>query len=149
MKLYHFTSRIHLPYIMREGITKGRIPWMIDKRTGRVGLLRGNPRDPDDVYQWLTESDDWNQDWDLGTCPPLPPYTRTYTRIAVDFSGMELRRLFRLSDFLKVNQPESAPFLTSFASSRHWYLYHGRIFPRQFIGFDQDPTRRERPPAQQ
>lgn len=142
MKLYHFTSRGHMKRIITEGVSKCRIPWMIDPHTHRVGFV-GH----DDPYQWLTESEDWAQDWDAGECPPMPPYLRTECRLAIDFSGFELTKLFRWSDFCRVNRPQSAEFLNSFPSSRFWYLYHGVIHPRQFIANDRNPNPCVRTPA--
>lgn len=142
MKLYHFTSTAHAKQIIIQGISECRIPWMMDRRTGRVGMYGR-----DDPHQWLTESPEWDQDWDEGFCPPMPPYRRTECRITVDFYGSAMTRLFKWENFARIHKPESAEFLNSFASSRHWFLFRGVIQPGRFVAVDRNPSPCIREPA--
>lgn len=65
MRLWHFTAGCHLSSIMREGLTLGGVvlgEWFKSKAPLDV-VARDQDRFIRRGWQWLTESDSWNQGW--------------------------------------------------------------------------------------
>jgi hypothetical protein len=115
MKLYHFTSPLHVKGCTKEGINKGSIPLYKD---GRYGLLPG--------WQWLTSNPDFNQQWANTEFSTLP-YDRTEYRLTVVIPKAARDRLFRwldICDKLPINETMNA-----YGDPDNWYVFQGRIKP--------------------
>jgi hypothetical protein len=119
VRLYHFTSREHLPAIMARGLSRGDVPasmeggftavWFTTETTaarGRHGIGNGL-------------------------------FDKTAVRIAVDFDARDLPALFRWADWAPqfveprwlaaVNRAGGGD-----AAAATWYFYRGTIEPARF-----------------
>ncbi len=115
MKLYHFTSPIHVEGCIKEGINKGSIPLYKD---GRYGLLPG--------WQWLTSNPDFNQQWANTEFSTLP-YDRTAHRLTIVIPKTAKNRLHKWLDIcgkLPIDQ-----HLNAYGDPDNWYVFQGRIKP--------------------
>lgn len=135
MILYHFTTVNHLKNIQKKGLALGIIPVSLDPNGGNH--FRFLPH-----WQWLTQSPDWEQDWDHpihGTAKL--PFRRTEIRITVEIPSLYAFKCIRWDAWVSRMKPASSEFFIRFPSSRFWYVYHGTIPPSWFIAVEQNPNR--------
>lgn len=115
MKLYHFTSPLHVDGCKKEGICKGSIPLYQNKR---FGLLPG--------WQWLTTNPSFNQEWANTEFSTLP-YDRTAFRLTVVIPKTAKKYLHRWLDIHDKFPTDSC--LNAFGDPENWYVFKGRIKP--------------------
>lgn len=143
MKLFHFTNYRNLAKIKADpkGIWKGQMP--TSTINGRIHNIVG--------YQWLTAEDSFEQDWDIF----LPPGARaTDYRLTIDFrtigkagghvysriGGFCIGTLWPWAELQRRQHPEFVAMTREFASSRHWFVFQGKI-PREWIcEYTPNPT---------
>lgn len=129
MKLYHFTSPIHVEGCKKEGINRGSIPLYKD---GRHGLLPG--------WQWLTSNPDFGQEWANKEHSTLP-YDRTAYRLTVVIPKTSKNRLHKWLDICG-----SLPIdkhLNAFGDPENWYVFQGRIKPGWIRQVEQKEAQHE------
>lgn len=120
MKLYHFTSPLHIEDVRREGITLGAVP-MFD---GNLRLVPG--------HQWLTVDPRFDQQhWATRN---VVKYDRAAHRITVKIprsAGGLLTPWAIFAEFLVKHGAERQFIqeLNSVGGSEHWYIYSGGIRP--------------------
>lgn len=129
--LYHFTAGHLLPAIMQRGLTKGVLPWSMDKLE-RVGMRAG--------WQWLTESNAWEQEWARPTPFTKLPFRRDEVRITVRFPDQIPGQLVSWREVDRRCRPDSADFINTFADANKWWLYHGAIPPTWFQAVESTPV---------
>jgi len=115
MKLYHFTSPLHVEGCRKEGICKGSIPLSIE---GKIGLLPG--------WQWLTTNPDFNQGW-ANTEYTTLPYDRTAFRLTVVIPKTAQKKLFKWLDIC--NRLPIDSHFNAYGGPENWYVFRGRIKP--------------------
>ena len=115
IKLYHFTSALHVEGCIKEGINKGSIPLY---KNGKFGLLPG--------WQWLTESPDFKQVWANTEFTTLP-YDRTAFRLTVIIPKTAQKQLFRWLDIC--NKFPIDRHLNAYGGPENWHVFRGRIKP--------------------
>lgn len=115
MKLYHFTSPVHIKGCLKEGITKGSIPLIIQ---GKIALATG--------WQWLTSNPEFKQEWTNGEYSTLP-YDRTAFRLTVNIPKTAKDKLFRWMDVCK--KLPIIKEMNDFGDPENWWVFKGRIKP--------------------
>jgi len=121
MKLYHFTRRVTLPEILRDGLTKGYVPLDVDTGVHTVCLtVRANA--PRCVYGHLGEKDDYNKSG-VRIAVEIEPQDTALLRWKYFPERFEVnRRLFRA---LNVGQEGNPVY--------DWYIYFGAISAVRFL----------------
>jgi hypothetical protein len=127
---FHFTAGHLMPGILRTGLTKGVLPWSMDKFE-RVGLKAG--------WQWLTESSEWSQEWARPSPFSTLPYRRDEVRITIRFPEVIPGQLVSWREVDRRCRPDSADFINTFADAPKWWLYHGVIPPVWFTAIEATP----------
>ena len=115
MKLYHFTSPLHVDGCLKNGIIKGVIPIYKD---GKYGLIPG--------YQWLTSNPKFHQEW-ANTEYTTLPYDRTAYRLTVVIPKAARDRLFRWFDICDKLPIDEA--MNAYGDPENWFVFQGRIKP--------------------
>ena len=120
--LYHFCPKWMLAGIVRDGLTKGSIPFM--NADGKVMLRYG--------YQWLTMNPDFNQSWNEGSSLP---YDRTECRLLVTIPpGDQWERLIPwLSNCQELSNMHVD--LNSYGDPENWIVFRGKI-PVEWLCLD-------------
>ena len=126
IKLYHFTSALHVEGCIKEGINKGSIPLY---KNGKFGLLPG--------WQWLTESPDFKQVWANTEFTTLP-YDRTAFRLTVIIPKTAQKQLFRWLDIC--NKFPIDRHLNAYGDPENWFVFQGRIKPGWIRQVEQKET---------
>ena len=116
MKLYHFTSPLHVSGCRKEGIIRGSIPIF---KNGEYGVLPG--------WQWLTTNSDFNQQWANTEFSTLP-YDRTAYRLTVVIPKTAKDRLVKWLDIC--DKIPIDPAMNAYGDPENWYVFIGRIKPR-------------------
>jgi hypothetical protein len=127
MILFHFTALHFIEKIKREGLTKGAMPWNLDKD--------GNPT-LERPYQWLTRNSSFDQQWCLlgnleysrnayRIAIQLPDRPRDFTKTPFLFKWEELCRRCRPDCMEEVNKTGG--------DVDNWFVFRGRIPPHWFI----------------
>lgn len=115
MKLYHFTSPLHVDGCKKEGVYKGVIPLY---QNGNLGVLSG--------WQWLTANPDFNQGW-ANTEFSILPYDRTAFRIEIVIPKTARKRLYKWLDICSRFPIDQ--HLNTYGDPKNWYVFDGRIKP--------------------
>ena len=115
MKLYHFTSPLHVDGCLKNGIIKGVIPIYKD---GKYGLIPG--------FQWLTLNPDFQQEW-ANTKYSTLSYDRTEYRLTVVIPKTARDRLFKWLDICDSLPIDEA--MNAYGDPENWYIFEGRIKP--------------------
>ena len=115
MKLYHFTSPLHVDGCLKNGIIKGVIPIYKD---GKYGLIPG--------FQWLTSNPEFHQEW-ANTEYTTLPYDRTEYRLTVVIPKAARDRLFRWLDICDKLPIDEA--MNAYGDPENWFVFQGRIKP--------------------
>lgn len=119
MLLYHFCPEHMLDSIEKEGLTKGKLPVMLD---GGMAFFDG--------CQWLTEEPDQKaQSW---ATQKLLPYSRTAVRLSIWIPKKHLKHLVKAADLVSILPKESKAIITEWAGSEMWHVFLGRI-PAKWI----------------
>jgi hypothetical protein len=132
MTLYHFTSRKHIPLIRAQGLTKGVIPWNLDK-LDRVSMVGG--------WQWTTINGDFMQEWARPQPHSHLPFRRDEWRITIAIPPIALDRVVPWPLMARKYHPDSESFLNSFPGNHYWRLVSGQIPPAWFVEIVQNPNR--------
>lgn len=123
MKLYHFTSHIHVRGCLDTGIRLGTIPTFSE--SGEVTLLPG--------YQWLTKNPSFSQRWDEYSSLP---YKRTGYRIGVSipYNKRIRKHLIPWMVFCQngLVHPQMIRDLNGDGDPEEWYIYTGPI-PKRLL----------------
>lgn len=134
--LYHFTAGVFIDKIRHDGLTKGVLPWNLN-RQGRPTF-----KSP---FQWLTTNPDWAQTWCLlGSLP----FARNAHRITVHVPEPQRQHLLKWTELCQRCQPDSASEI-NLAGGDHenWWLFHGRIPASWFLAVDVNFGERITPTA--
>lgn len=115
MKLYHFTSSLHVDGCLKNGIIKGVIPIY---KGGKYGLIPG--------FQWLTSNPEFHQEW-ANTEYTTLPYDRTEYRLTVVIPKAARDRLFRWLDICDKLPIDEA--MNAYGDPENWFVFQGRIKP--------------------
>ena len=115
MKLYHFTSSLHVEGCIKQGINRGLIPIC---KGGRLGLIPG--------FQWLTLNPDFQQEW-ANTKYSTLSYDRTEYRLTVVIPKTARDRLFKWLDICDSLPIDEA--MNAYGDPENWYIFEGRIKP--------------------
>lgn len=120
--LYHFTSNHNIASILKGGISKGVLPWNID-RHGNETFRRG--------FQWLTTNPSFTQPWCLlGSLP----YSRNAHRITVHIPTGYQQNVLSWPELVRRCKPDCAEELNrTGGDTENWRLFHGRIPPSWFL----------------
>lgn len=112
LELYHFTSPVHLPGILKEGITKGVIP------------LSGLPF-PKFLtgYQWLTTNPNFKQSWNEGS---TLPYDRNAYRLTIKIPNFHILKIKRWTQVCHKLTP-LADDLNGFGDPENWRVFKGVV----------------------
>jgi hypothetical protein len=123
MKLFHYAAADSILDIQREGLTEGFV-WL-----GPDRYIRG---------QWLTDDDDWNQEW---ATQVFIPENRTAFRFKVCIPKSARGLLHRWEPFAR-DQGLPPDWLRAFnkETSGHWYIFLGRIPPGWLRGLEKRPA---------
>lgn len=115
MRLFHFCSKHNLAGILKEGITKGVTPIVIN---GKFAYFAHG-------FQWLTVNPSFEQAWDTQT---TLTYKRTDHRLTVKIPKDRAKNLFKWTDF-KGNPlfQETYNILSSHGDPENWYIYIANI----------------------
>ena len=115
VQLYHFCPEWMLANIRRQGLTIGRMLYLLDR------VLKAIPG-----VQWLTVNPDWNQSW----CEHSTlPYRRNEARLTVEIPLDAQGRLHVWMTFCEEHPNELWADLNSFGDPENWRIYRGRIEP--------------------
>lgn len=120
--LYHFTAAHCIPKIRQRGLTKGALPWNLDKQ-GNPEMRRG--------FQWLTTNPDFAQPWCvLGNLP----FPRNAYRITVLIPSHRQSRVFTWSELCRRCQPDCAEEINRNGGDiENWRVFAGPIPPTWFL----------------
>lgn len=119
MLLFHFCPAHMADAIMRDGLSLGKLPVILDNGT----LLY-------DGCQWLTEEPDPDrQSW--ATSEGIG-YSRTACRISIWIPKRHLRHLWKATDLVPLLPPMSKTIISDWEGSEKWYAYLG-IIPAKWI----------------
>ncbi len=134
--LYHFTGAPFIAQIQREGLTKGVLPWNLNKY--------GKPtfKTP---FQWLTTNADYSQPWCLlGSLP----FARNAHRITVLIPPNQMQHVLKWSELVRRCQPDCAGEINATGGDvENWRVFHGRIPPSWFLSIDANMGERLSPTA--
>jgi hypothetical protein len=119
MKLYHFTSLLHLPSILREGITKGEVP--LDPRTPYNKL----PQAPN-----LTSNGNPHQQSWIGGLTD-----KTKVRLTVEVPDEDLTTFRQVRDKYGIRASWLKRLDPSY-DRRNWYFAFGGIQPSQIVAVE-------------
>lgn len=134
MILYHFTARTFLPRIEAQGLTRGIVPWCVDRATGDVMIRRG--------LQWLTTNDKWHQEWMVrGSIP----FSRNSIRLTIWVPATHQHRVANWDELAKRHGVESAEDLNRGCDHENWRLYLGKLPPVWIVATDRNPAEILRP----
>jgi len=115
VKLYHFTSNLHVEGCTKNGITLGAIPLY---KNGKFYRL------PD--WQWLTTNPDFQQEW-ANTEYTMLSYDRTAFRLTVIIPKTARKQLFKWLDIC--DRFPIDEYLNAYGDPENWYVFNGRIKP--------------------
>jgi hypothetical protein len=117
MRFYHFCPAHMLESILKDGITKGKLPIIIG---GKVQTA--------DCCQWLTEEPDpEKQSW---ATSHMLPYSRTAYRLSIWIPKRGMKHLMRAEELLPNLPSESKRLITDWEGSEKWFVYLGVIPPK-------------------
>jgi hypothetical protein len=120
MKLYHFTSNLHLWSVLKNGLISGVIPTNVI--SGVVSFEIN--------CQWLTKNGCFNQSWNEST---TLSYNRTANRLTIEIPLAYTVNLIKWTDYCKTPtnnaQKETFRILNSDGDPENWYIYKGHIPP--------------------
>lgn len=115
MRLYHFTSPLHVEGCCKEGIAKGSIPLVVK---GKIGLAQN--------WQWLTSNPEFHQEW-ANTEYSTLPYDRTAFRLTVNIPKAHSCRLFKWTELCK--SLSIIEGFNDYGDPENWWVFAGRIRP--------------------
>lgn len=128
MIAYHFTGTPFLNAIRAQGLTKGALPWNLD-REGRPEMRPG--------FQWLTLDPEWFQLW---AAKGQLPYARNSYRITLEIPPEKERRAFRWTELVRRCNPDCAEEIQRNAGDvSKWIVYAGVIPPQWFLAIERNP----------
>lgn len=134
MILYHFTAQAFLERIQAQGLTRGMVPWSIDRKTGDV-ICRRN-------LQWLTTNKEWSQEWmKRGSVP----FSRNSVRISIFIPRYAENFVIDWKPLCERYALESAGDLNEGADYENWRLFAGAIPPDWIVAIDRNPSEVVRP----
>lgn len=110
MRLYHFTALIHLPRILREGITRGEVP--VSPNTPVTQLCAPN---------LTTNPNPVDQHWCFGC-----PINKTKIRLTVDVADEKLTSFRQVKEKYKM-KASWIKILDCSYERRHWYFAFGGV----------------------
>jgi len=145
MLLYHFTSRSHLPAILREGLLYGRVPIDRDRAVNAIWLTADPGCDGHGLEQGgriMTDDERMQaKEWSAVLPPPGARHAKEASvRITVRLSETD-RNLHQwlpwarrnlLPEFLAAMYPAGA----GMRSAKPWRLYSAAILPGDFVAVD-------------
>jgi hypothetical protein len=127
VKLYHYTSRLHLPFIKEEGITRGDVPLTRSPKLGADGVNA----------VWLTEDDvAANQKWSaLDTESDVDIINKRAIRLRIDANVLTMppgsSELVKWEYYARRMAVERGWYRTldrvGGYGARHWWLYFGVV----------------------
>ncbi len=124
---YHFTGLHSIQHIQANGLTKGLLPWNLD-REGNATFRRG--------FQWLTTNPNWTQAWCLNGHLPFP---KNAYRITVCVPFLYRRRVFAWLELCRRCLPDSAEEINRTGGDvENWHVYAGAIRPEWFLAVDRN-----------
>lgn len=125
MIFYHFTSRVHIGAVAKEGISLGSVPDFVQNK---LALRYG--------WQWVTTNKSFDQAWHNPKETSLS-YDRTEFRITINIPRLHM---FKLKPWIKVcrsiNMREN---LASYGDSENWKVFRGTIPTAWFERIDRKP----------
>lgn len=131
--LYHFCPAHAVEKIKREGITRGRLPWNLDKQGNPTFLthISGDPRVKGPGFQWLTQNPSFDQPFCLlGTLP----FPKNAFRVTVVIPRELVARLSYWPDMCKRANPDCRDAINNPAVDwQNWFVFYGRIGPVAFL----------------
>jgi hypothetical protein len=126
VKLYHFTSPLHVESCKKNGLTRGVIPLLVN---GKIAILPG--------YQWLTANPDFNQSW-ANTEYTTLPYDRTAFRLTVVIPKKTAQgQLFKWLDLCHKFPIDE--YLNAYGDPENWHIFKGKIKPSWIRAIDKKP----------
>jgi hypothetical protein len=120
MKLYHWAADRFIASIKREGLTRGRTPFLKD---GKVDFIDG--------HIWLTDDGDWeHQTWAI---PVSIPYSRRDWRIEINIPKHAEKNIWDRNKIKDLLGETMLPGFMDFPEiTDHWFVHTGTI-PRQWF----------------
>lgn len=120
MRLYHFTCLFNLPWIIREGITKGEVP---------VGPMPLSSR-PNAANLTDDPSREHQSQWTHGSV-----MDKTKVRITIDVPDADLTPFCRVKEQFKIRN-SWLKRIDSLGYRRHWYFAFGGVPPDQIASVE-------------
>lgn len=134
MKLYHFTSQLHLPGCMQVGLCLGLVPTFIAQDIIGITGTKG---------QWLTSNPSFDQSWQRKSSLP---YHRNDFRLKIHIPKSRRKDLYKWEDYLyELTDPTMADILSSKGDPENWYLFHGVIKPSWIRDAVPNPAIKKKP----
>jgi hypothetical protein len=120
--LYHYTSSHSIAKVRAQGLTKGVLPWNLDK-DGNPTFRKG--------FQWLTTNPNFGQAWCLlGNLP----FSRNAYRITVLVPANAEQHVLSWPELCRRCKPDCAEELNRTGGDvDNWRLFHGSIPPKWFL----------------
>lgn len=123
MNFYHFTSRLYVDDIKRQGLRRGVIPIRMDKYHLN--------------YQWLTVNPDWFPRWASGIAHK---YNRSQIRLTISLSKTDRNLLYWPEHGPRLIPLSMLDTLNTGNDPDNWYVYHGVIRPKSILSIDIRPA---------
>lgn len=121
MILYHFCAAHMVRSILKEGLTKGSFPKLING----VLIIKND-------HQWLTaESNPKKQSW---ATSHLIAYDRTDYRLTINIPDNYRKKLIKARDYVLTLPEENHELVFGWDGSDQWYIYLGKIPPKWIMG---------------